>query len=161
MGHFFLSVMPALLSTWRDWLFHGNWNWNSIFQLKHPKETPNNEAHSRLMGGNGYLEYNAPTILGRAIFWNGGAASLWKPNYNQAKNELLLYSCQIELSLEGKNHRAVYPDIDSLLLSNPGCSVKRNSGVNTSLLFHAREDQYLQYNSGTCNYKGLAALAAG
>lgn len=52
MGHFFQNVMPALLSTKTDWLFHDNWNRNTIFQLKNSEETPNNEAHSRLMGGN-------------------------------------------------------------------------------------------------------------
>lgn len=51
MGHFFQNVMPAL-STKTDRLFHDNWNRNMIFQLKNPKQTPNNEAHSRLMGGN-------------------------------------------------------------------------------------------------------------
>jgi len=55
MGHFFHSVMPALLSTRRDWLFHDNWNRNMFFQLKHPEETHNNEAHSRLVGGNWWI----------------------------------------------------------------------------------------------------------
>lgn len=43
MGTFFFqNIMPALLSTRKDWLFHDNWNRNMIFQLKRPKETHKN-----------------------------------------------------------------------------------------------------------------------
>lgn len=46
----FHNVVPALLSTRRDCLFHGNWNRNMIFQLKYPKEAHNNEAPPKTDG---------------------------------------------------------------------------------------------------------------
>lgn len=48
---FFQNIMPALLSTRKDWLFCDNWNRNMTFRLKHPKEIHKNGARSRLMGG--------------------------------------------------------------------------------------------------------------
>lgn len=136
----FHNVVPALLSTRRDCLFHGNWNRNMIFQLKYPKEAHNNEAHLGLRGGNWWFWIECSGHFRQRYFlkqW--GRNSLKTQTLSGKELTSTLWLLNWIITGREKSPLMVYPDIDSLLLSNPSCSVERNSGgQNITLVPHHR-----------------------